>query len=63
MRTFSSTDAKHHSCELMDTARLAPVAVTKYDKPFVEVPAVEDCGLVIALAEPAPESAKRKMQC
>ena len=63
MRTFSSTDAKNHSCELMDTARLAPVAVTKYEKPFAAVTAVEGCELAMALAEPAPRSAKRKMQC
>jgi len=58
MHTLSSTDAKNYSCELMDTARLAPVAVTKYDKPFVAVTAVEECELVMALAEPAPKSAK-----
>lgn len=37
MRTFSSADAKNHFGELIDAARLAPVAVTKYDKPFVVV--------------------------
>lgn len=40
MRTFSSTDAKNHSCEL--AARVAPVTVTKYDKPFVVVMAVDE---------------------
>lgn len=42
MRTFSSADAKNHFGELIDAARLAPVAVTKYDKPFVVVLAMEE---------------------
>lgn len=42
MPTFSSTDAKNHSCELVEAARIAPVAVTKYDKPFVVIMAVEE---------------------
>lgn len=37
MRTFSSADAKNHFGELVDAARIAPVAVTKYDKLFVVV--------------------------
>jgi hypothetical protein len=41
MRTFSSDNAKNHSCKLVDAARIAPMAVTKYDKPFVVVMAVE----------------------
>ena len=42
MRTFSSADAKNHFGELVDAARIAPVAVTKYDKRFVVVMAVEE---------------------
>lgn len=42
MRKFSSADAKNHFGELVDAARLEPVAVTKYDKPFVVVMAVEE---------------------
>lgn len=42
MRTFSSADAKNHFGELIDAARLAPVAVTKYDKPFVVVMGIEE---------------------
>ncbi|NQW51161.1 MAG: type II toxin-antitoxin system Phd/YefM family antitoxin [Rhodospirillales bacterium] len=42
MPTFSSTDAKNHSCELVEATRIAPVAVTKYDKPFVVIMAVEE---------------------
>jgi len=39
---FSSADAKNHFGELIDAARLAPVAVTKYDKPFVVVMGIEE---------------------
>lgn len=42
MRVFSSAHAKNHFGELIDAARVAPVAVTKYDKPFVVVMAVEE---------------------
>lgn len=42
MRTFSSADAKNHFGELIDAARISPVAVTKYDKPFVVVMSIED---------------------
>ena len=42
MRNFSSAEAKNHFGELVDAARIAPVAVTKYDKPFVVVMAVEE---------------------
>lgn len=62
MRKFSSADAKNHFGELVDAARLEPVAVTKYDKPFVVVMAVEEYERVIALAEMAPKAAKRKMK-
>jgi prevent-host-death family protein len=42
MRIFSSAHAKNHFGELIDAARVAPVAVTKYDRPFVVVMAVEE---------------------
>jgi prevent-host-death family protein len=42
MRKFSSAEAKNHFGELVDAARLAPVAVTKYDKPFVVVMSSEE---------------------
>jgi prevent-host-death family protein len=42
MRMFSSAQAKNHFGELIDAARLAPVAVTKYDRPFVVVMAIEE---------------------
>ena len=42
MRKFSSAGAKNHFGVLIDAARIAPVAVTKYEKPFVVVMAVEE---------------------
>lgn len=42
MRTFKSADAKNNFGEFVDAARIAPVAVTKYDRPFVVVMAVEE---------------------
>ena len=60
MRTFSSADAKNHFGELVDAARLAPVAVTKYDKPFVVVMSAEEYQRVIALAHPALVPPKSK---
>ena len=47
MRTFSSTDAKNLSCELVEAVRIAPVAVTKYDKLFVAVMAVEERAIIL----------------
>ena len=42
MKTFSSADAKNHFGEFVDAARLEPVVVTKYDKPFVVMMSVEE---------------------
>lgn len=42
MRKFTSADAKNHFGELVDAARVASVAITKYDRPFVVVMAVEE---------------------
>ena len=42
METFISSYAQNHFGVLIDAARIAPVAVTKYDKPFVVVMAVEE---------------------
>jgi prevent-host-death family protein len=42
MRKFTSADGKNNFGELIDAARLAPVAVTKYSKPFVVVMAAEE---------------------
>ncbi len=60
MRKFSSAGAKNHFGVLIDAARIAPVAVTKYDKPFVVVMAVEEYERVMALAEMAPALAKSR---
>ena len=62
MRKFSSAGAKNHFGVLIDAARIAPVAVTKYDKPFVVVMAVEEYERLRALAEMAPKAAKRKIK-
>jgi prevent-host-death family protein len=42
MRKFTSADAKNHFGELIDAARAAPVAITKYDRPVVVMVAVEE---------------------
>ena len=42
MKTFISSYAQNHFGVLIDAARIAPVAVTKYDKPFLVVMAVEE---------------------
>lgn len=42
MRTFTSADAKNRFGELIDLARAAPVAITKYDRPVVVIMAVEE---------------------
>jgi prevent-host-death family protein len=42
MRIFSSAHAKNHFGELIDAVRVAPVAVTKYNRPSVVVMAVEE---------------------
>lgn len=52
MRKFSSADAKNHFGELVDAARVAPVAITKYDRPFVVVMAVEEYERLKALEAP-----------
>jgi len=38
---FSSAQTKNHFGELLDAARLSPVVVIKYDKPFVVLMAAE----------------------
>ena len=54
MRKFTSADAKNHFGELVDAARVAPVAVTKYDRPIIVVMAVEEYErLAGGSAEPA----------
>jgi prevent-host-death family protein len=62
MRTFTSAEAKNNFGELIDLARAAPVAVTKYDRPVVVVMAVEEFERLRALGTPAATSSKRKRQ-
>jgi prevent-host-death family protein len=42
MRKVSAKDAKYNFGKLIDLARAAPIAVTKYDRPVVVVMAVEE---------------------
>jgi prevent-host-death family protein len=61
MRTFSSADAKNHFGVLVDAARLAAVAVTKYGKPFVVVMSAEEYERVIAAAGPGGSGRKNRI--
>lgn len=61
MRKFTSAHAKNHFGELIDAARAAPVAITKYDRPVVVMVAVEEFDRMKAKGGPkATKSAKRK---
>ena len=60
MRTFTSSDAKNNFGELIDMARAAPVAITKYERPVVVVLAAEEFERLKALDTPAAAAAKRK---
>ena len=63
MRTFTSADAKNNFGELIDAARAAPVAITKYDRPVIVVMAVEEFERLKALEVPqGPKSEKRKVK-
>ena len=42
MRSFTAAEAKNRFGELVDAARIEPVAVTKYDRPFVIVLGVDE---------------------
>ena len=42
MRKFTSAHAKNHFGELIDAARAAPVAITKYDRTVVVMVAAEE---------------------
>lgn len=44
MRHITSADAENNFGELIDLARAAPVAVTKYDQPVVVMMEVEEYG-------------------
>jgi prevent-host-death family protein len=42
MRTFTAAEAKNKFGEMVDQARSAPVAITKYDRPVLVVMALEE---------------------
>jgi prevent-host-death family protein len=60
MRTFTSADAKNNFGELIDLARAAPVAVTKYDRAVIVVMAVEEYERLCGLLDQADKSRKTK---
>ena len=62
MRSITSADAKNNFGELIDLARAAPVAVTKYDRPVVVVMAVEEFERLKALdkSNMAPRAGHRR---
>ncbi len=57
MRTFTAADAKNKFGEMVDTARSAPVAITKYDRPVLVVMAFEEFARLRALDGAARKSA------
>lgn len=57
MRTFTAADAKNRFGEMVDTARSAPVAITKYDRPVLVVMAFEEFERLHALAMAIGKSA------
>ena len=62
MKTFISSYAQNHFGVLIDAARIAPVAVTKYDKPFVVVMAVEEYERVMTALSAAGARNTKKAQ-
>jgi len=62
MRKVSAKDAKYNFGKLIDLARAAPIAVTKYDRPVVVVMAVEEYDRLAdrsAVSPSRPNSARR----
>jgi prevent-host-death family protein len=57
MRTFTAADAKNRFGEMVDTARSAPVAITKYDRPVLVVMAFEEFERLHALVGAIAKSA------
>ena len=54
MRTISAKDAKYNFGRLIDLARAAPIAITKYDRPVVVMMAVEEYDRLAGSSEGAP---------
>ncbi len=62
MRSITSADAKNNSGELIDLARAAPVAVTKYDRPVVVAVELEEERYERMMALKAPKHSARSAQ-
>jgi prevent-host-death family protein len=62
MRTFSSADAKNRFGDLIDAARIEPVAVTKYDKPFVVVMGIDEFERLKSKADIARKTGRPKLK-
>ncbi|MFW7354602.1 MAG: type II toxin-antitoxin system Phd/YefM family antitoxin [Brucella sp.] len=56
MRTFTAAEAKNKFGEMVDHARSAPVAITKYDRPVLVVMAFEEFERLHALDSAAGRS-------
>ncbi len=56
MRTFTAAEAKNKFGEMVDHARSAPVAITKYDRPVLVVMAFEEFERLHALDSAAVRS-------
>ena len=57
MRKISAKDAKYNFGRLLDLARAAPIAITKYDRPVVVVMAVEEYDRLAGSSEGVPSLA------
>jgi prevent-host-death family protein len=60
MRTFTAADAKNKFGEMVDQARSAPVAITKYDRPVLVVMAFEEFERLRALDSAAGAGSARR---
>jgi prevent-host-death family protein len=59
MRTFTAAEAKNKFGEMVDQARSAPVAITKYDRPVLVVMAFEEFERLQALDNAADRSSPK----
>jgi prevent-host-death family protein len=62
MRKFTSAHAKNHFGELIDAARAAPVAITKYDRTVVVMVAAEEFERMKAVRAKASNSRRAKRE-
>jgi prevent-host-death family protein len=56
MRTFTAAEAKNKFGEMVDQARSAPVAITKYDRTVLVVMAFEEFARLRALDDATGQS-------